>query len=149
MRACGVSTKRITGWKYATWFAVFLVATSVTASACGVECEGEIDPAPFITLHVGAWESVHPGAAITACLASQCVDVRAGGTGSIIAQLASTPRNPVRSLTLRVTATHGGKTILHTTDLVRLKKVTEAGACGFIESTRDVTLTARGSLSVA
>ena len=133
----------------ATWFAVFLVATSVTVSACGVECEGQVDPPPFVTLRVGPWESAHPGADVTACLASRCVAVPAGATAPVVLHLASTPRSPVRSLSLRVTATRGGTTILRTTDLVSLKQVTEAGACGSTESTRDVTLTAQGSLSVA
>jgi hypothetical protein len=145
----GISTNRIVGWRRATWFAVCLVVTPVTVSACGVECEGQLDPAPFVTLHVGAWESAHPGTDVTACLASRCVAVPAGATAPVVLHLASTPPSPVRSLSLRITATQGGTTVLHTTDLVPLKQVTEAGACGSVESTRDVTLTAQGSLSVA
>ncbi|HEX5114903.1 MAG TPA: hypothetical protein VFW65_06875 [Pseudonocardiaceae bacterium] len=133
----------------ATLFAVLLVATSVTGSACAVKCEGPVDPAPFVALHVKAWESVHPEAHLAACLASHCVDVPAGETAQVNVSLPSVPTAPVRALSLRLTATRGGETILHTTHLVRLRKVTVPGPCGFIESTRDVTLTAQGSLSVA
>jgi hypothetical protein len=143
---CGIMGVR-TSRKSATLFAAFLVAATVTVSACAAECEGQTDPGPFVRLDVGAWFSAHPGTHLMACLPAHCADVPAGQTDVQVRQL-SAPNAGQRSLMLRVTATRGGATILDTTSVVGLKQVTVSGACGFTELTRNVTLTAQGRLSV-